>query len=347
MSSASEYMVGPIIGQGGFAHVVYAVHKHSHRKVAIKVIEQVSLRRHPWLMEAVLTEKKILQSCKANDDDNQAPSWIVELWAAFYDAQQMYFVLELCTGGDLEGLLQQVFGDDRETKSTETSKTIEAWFQHSIPFYASQLIQAVHYLHQEKKILHCDLKPGNCLLDGETGHLKLADFASAIDMAAHGQNSDGSSLPPMIPRGTSQYSCLEIIRANPPASFSEAVDYWSVGCILHAMFSNGKSPFERESEALTVQAVVDFCDAPTPSIAPKQQHGHNEVWLDMGIQLLQPKTEDRIKIWNDQTIKSTRVEASHATDLSTMVLPNPSWRGKLDNTKPRDGNTGWSAFQTF
>ena len=39
MSSAAEYWVGPTIGEGAFGHVVYAIHKATERKVAIKVME--------------------------------------------------------------------------------------------------------------------------------------------------------------------------------------------------------------------------------------------------------------------------------------------------------------------
>ena len=39
MPSAAEYWVGPTIGEGAFGHVVYAIHKATERKVAIKVME--------------------------------------------------------------------------------------------------------------------------------------------------------------------------------------------------------------------------------------------------------------------------------------------------------------------
>ncbi|KAL3922302.1 MAG: hypothetical protein SGILL_002277 [Bacillariaceae sp.] len=351
MSSASEYMVGPMIGQGGFSHVVYAVHKHSERKVAIKVIEQVSLRRHPWLLQAVMTEKKILQQASkttTKDTQSQSTSWIVELWAAFYDEQQMYLVLELCSGGDLEGLLLQVFGNENESAedSTERNTRRKAWFEHSLHYYASQLLQAVNYLHTEKRVLHCDLKPGNCLLDADTGHLKLADFASAIDMATQGQNCSDDSI---IPRGTCEYSCLEIIRANSPSSLSEAVDYWSVGCVLHAMSNNGKSPFSRESEASTIQAVAGFCTAPNTLLGQsfEEQSTSRAEWMEMGAQLLQPKPQVRIRAWTEVVIKNEATKVGHSADISNVVLPKPSWQTQLDSAALKDGSAGWATFQSF
>jgi 3-phosphoinositide dependent protein kinase-1 len=353
MSSTSEYMVGPVIGQGGFSHVVYAMHKHSKRKVAIKVVEQVTLQRHPWLLQAVMNEKKILQLCSSMNTDNQSLSWIVQLWAAFYDSQQMYLVMELCTGGDLEGLLQQIFGNRNDTgKLSTVSAHMTSWYKHSVPFYASKLIQAVNFLHNEKRILHCDLKPGNCLLDCKTGHLKLADFASAIEMNVTSQNVVGLSSEPIIPRGTTEYSCPEIIHAKSPSLLTEAVDYWSMGCILFAMIDHdGKSPFAKESEALTVQAVVDYCTASNPSFdrstTSSEHSSRNEDWLEMATQLLLPVPEERTRSWNEKIMKSKLLEDGNSEDLSQITLPRPLWKSTMDSAPLKDGSSGWSAFQTI
>lgn len=74
MSSTSEYLVGPTIGQGGFAHVVYAKHKKSGKRVAIKVMEQITLKRRPEIMQMVLTERAVLKQLDS--------SHIVNLWAS-------------------------------------------------------------------------------------------------------------------------------------------------------------------------------------------------------------------------------------------------------------------------
>ena len=43
--------------------------------------------------------------------------------------------------------------------------------------FAQQIVEAVAYLHR-KKIMHCDLKPQNILIDS-SGNAKIADFGSA------------------------------------------------------------------------------------------------------------------------------------------------------------------------
>jgi 3-phosphoinositide dependent protein kinase-1 len=161
MSSTDEYLVGPTIGQGSFAHVVYAKHKRSEKKVAIKVLNQITLKRRPDVMQMVLTERNVLSQLSSS-------AYVVNLWASFLDSQCVYLVMELALGGDLQDLIQLGL-DDSGNHNDE--------WQASIPFYARQLIQAIQYIHS-KKILHCDLKPQNILIE-ESGKLKLADFGSA------------------------------------------------------------------------------------------------------------------------------------------------------------------------
>jgi serine/threonine protein kinase len=123
MSTASEYWVGPTIGEGSFAQVVYAQHKATGKRVAIKVVEQVFLKKHPPAMQGLLTERKLLKELS-----QQSPH-VVNLWASFLDSQCVYLVMELAMGGDLAGLIQLGLSDESNH---------DKWHQ-SIPHYAWQL----------------------------------------------------------------------------------------------------------------------------------------------------------------------------------------------------------------
>jgi len=265
MSSAADYWVGPTIGEGAFGHVVYAVHKATERKVAIKVVE-VSTRapsgrkRHEAQQKTlmVLNERRVLTLPELKSSE-----WIVDLLAAFIDDSGggnrcLYFVMELATGGDLRGLIRRS-GLATTPDADESSST---WRRCSVPYYASQLIAAVGFLHS-RGILHCDLKPENLLLDAATGNLKLADFGSALD-TNHRKDDGRWQHRVLLPRGTANYSAPELLRStepSPASALTAAADYWSVGCILHAMLNYGRSPFDRGSEALTVRAVFDHVAA--------------------------------------------------------------------------------------
>lgn len=71
-------------------------------------------------------------------------------------------------------------------------------------FYLAELTLALNALHQLGYV-HRDIKPENILLD-RFGHLKLADFGSAISM-----NEDGS-FSSISPVGTPDYIAPELLQ---------------------------------------------------------------------------------------------------------------------------------------
>jgi 3-phosphoinositide dependent protein kinase-1 len=353
MSLANEYMVGPIIGQGSFAHVVYAVHKTSKQKVAIKVVEQISFRKYPWLLQAVMKEKNILQSnSKDEDEKSSSNSWIVNLWAAFYDSQHLYLVMELCDGGDLEGLLRgklrlnNANEEPSEHFSNISLQMQQQWLQYSVPFYASQILHAVQFLHTQKRIIHCDLKPSNCLLNAKTGQLKLADFGCAIEMDQNLQSLSASSSLVSMPRGTSEYSSPEIIRGNLLSGLNEAVDYWSVGCILYAMTNDGVSPFSQESEALTVKAIMEYCEeSSNVDVGDFALSASMQDWQSLSTGLLRADPMDRLRFWENLSGTHQVREENPTWDMEKVILPSPLWKAEVKNARLKDGSKGWIAFQ--
>lgn len=71
---------------------------------------------------------------------------------------ELYFVMELCSAGELFYHLSNV------NKLTEAEAR----------YYVLQVLEALDYLH-DNNIIYRDLKPENCLIDSR-GDLKLADF---------------------------------------------------------------------------------------------------------------------------------------------------------------------------
>ena len=67
--------------------------------------------------------------------------------------------MELCEGGDLITYIRK-----RRRIKEGASK-----------FLFKMLVSALEYLHEEKLILHRDVKPENILFDSN-GHIKLCDF---------------------------------------------------------------------------------------------------------------------------------------------------------------------------
>lgn len=93
-----------------------------------------------------------------------------------------------------------------------------------IKSYMYQLLLGVHHCHKHR-IIHCDLKPRNLLIDNK-GLLKIADFGL-------------SKFADVKPRDYS--SCVQTIWYRAPevllgmTKYSMNIDMWSIGCIFVEM----------------------------------------------------------------------------------------------------------------
>ena len=351
----------------------------------------------------------------ADVDHRRLPSPpVIQIWASFHDSQCLYVVMELATGGDLQYFIDQVFSDsnfkatiemteDKCNDDDNNNRTIDygtpqslppptvQWIEQSVPFYVDQLVRAVNFIHS-RHVIHCDLKPGNILLDKTTGRLVLADFSSAIvDVSENERVVDVSSSSSFcdqdhhffFPRGTACYSSPELLKSSSSkndfsdesslrseksvqpqsiSSITKEVDYWSVGCIIYCMLF-GTSPFHRETEALTLDAVMEyamkaeqecpgiFCNKSKskPGDLPNRlpHSGKKDVSLLRDIHgLLTVDPIQRRSYWskfcyanNDKPITST-LQLSEG-----VILPSPQWKDNLERYELKDGSGGWVVFQ--
>ena len=84
------------------------------------------------------------------------------------------------------------------------------------------MLLGLSYLHSEG-VLHRDIKPSNVLI-ATSGHIKLADFGLSSTFMKQGL-SFGGTLP---------YTAPEVLLGD---ASSRAVDFWSVGVLLHELLS--------------------------------------------------------------------------------------------------------------
>ena len=204
----SDFLYGPVLGEGRFGTVVYAELKtsetndgqdvidassqhdtdtHLHKQqnqnqaYAIKMIPKSEIIRHNQI-QAVLTEKYILSEVlptTSSENHNQPTSYsecIMKLFLCFHDTNYLYFVLELCAGGTLLDLIQQT---QTNNAATDTSYIPSAVLDISwVRYYACQILQAIEYLHQ-RGVVHRDLSPQNIGLTFPKGEVRLGDFGAA------------------------------------------------------------------------------------------------------------------------------------------------------------------------
>lgn len=111
-------------------------------------------------------------------------------------------------------------------------------------------LEAVH----AQGILHCDVKPGNVLVD-EDGQAHLTDFGIATDT---GSKMTGTLL------GAPAYIAPERARGLP---MTPASDLWSLGATLYAAVE-GRAPLERHNALATVAAIATGQPEPAPHAGP-------------------------------------------------------------------------------
>ncbi|KAH0472178.1 MAG: uncharacterized protein KVP18_001167 [Porospora cf. gigantea A] len=196
-----------VVGEGTFGVVRLVRHKRTGHHYALKAVSRsvvVKLNQQ----EHIRTEREILA-------ENDHP-FIIKLVRTFKDANFLYFLTELSTGGELYeairslGLLNRAQGQ----------------------FYMASIIVAMEYLH-EKKVVYRDLKPENILLDSQ-GYIKLIDFGCAKKVSGRTYTLVG----------TPHYMAPEVILGK---GYTTAVDIWALGVCFYE-FVCGPLPFGNNAE---------------------------------------------------------------------------------------------------
>ncbi|KAL0357037.1 UNVERIFIED_CONTAM: Serine/threonine-protein kinase PEPKR2 [Sesamum calycinum] len=149
---------------------------------------------------------------------------VVTLKAVYEDTESFYLVMELCSGGRLLDQMARE-GLYSEQKAANIIK---------------ELMLAIRYCH-EMGVVHRDIKPENILLTS-SGQMKLADFGLAVRIL------DGQRLTGVV--GSPAYVAPEVLMGN----YSEKVDIWSAGVLLHALLV-GVLPFQGDSLETVFEAI--------------------------------------------------------------------------------------------
>ena len=156
--AACEYKVlnrnqaGKLIGHGSYGQVKETIKISTGEKFAMKIIPKKLMRGKESL---VLNEIKILKSVSGEHKN------IVNLVDYFESPNNLYLIMELCTGGELfDRLIEK--GNYFEADARNIVRTV---------------LDAVKFIHS-RNIVHRDLKPENLIFRNKEpdSDLMLADF---------------------------------------------------------------------------------------------------------------------------------------------------------------------------
>jgi hypothetical protein len=209
------YKIQNFLGSGAFGEVWSATDLKTSRRVAIKFYTRRN--RSDVQMLAREVEKLVVL---------EADRYVVQLLDVGWDADPPYFVMEFIEHGSLEDRLKNGY-------PMQVSEAIDLF---------KEIATGMMHLHR-KGIFHCDLKPGNILLD-QDGHPRVADF---------GQSRLSTDDTPAL--GTLFFMAPEQadMTAVPDASW----DVYSLGCLLHSMLT-GKPPYYSSELSNQIETTDDI-----------------------------------------------------------------------------------------
>mmetsp|Transcript_37562 Transcript_37562/g.60197 ORF Transcript_37562/g.60197 Transcript_37562/m.60197 type:complete len:782 (+) Transcript_37562:65-2410(+) len=193
-----------LLGCGGFGAVELVEHNKTKDTYALKALSKGYVLKC-GMTKGVMSEKNIQFMC---DSD-----FVVRLFETYNGEQSLYFLLELCLGGELY--------------ATYSKKGFHGSVKHA-QFYIGGTVYAFEHLHS-KKIIFRDLKPENLLLT-EKGHIKLTDMGLAKVVVGKTYTTCG----------TPDYFAPELIASS---GHTHAVDWWCLGILTFELMT-GHPPFE-------------------------------------------------------------------------------------------------------
>ena len=251
-----------VIGRGGFGKVWKVFDKKFKKYYALKEISKVKVIDKKSI-STIKYERELL--CHLNHP------LIINLHYAFQDFHNLYFVLDLLTGGDLR---YQLGHHPRRYFSEQQTK-----------FFIACIVESLFYIHNQN-IIHRDIKPENLIFD-ERGYLHVTDFGIAKFSTNNNLNETS---------GTPGYMAPEVMRG---LNHTGSVDYFAVGVITYElMFGRrpylGKTRKEIKEQMMIKQIFLDEESIP---------RGWSQYAADFINRLLIRKDSSRLGFYNDLEVK--------------------------------------------
>mmetsp|Transcript_44514 Transcript_44514/g.107258 ORF Transcript_44514/g.107258 Transcript_44514/m.107258 type:complete len:1230 (-) Transcript_44514:3643-7332(-) len=204
------FLLGEKLGEGENSYIYRATRKQTQQLYAVKHVDLLPLDEES--KHTIRDEVKALRLLRGGPH-------IVRLFDVFQEPENVYFVFETMTGGNLlSRIVEKEVYTEREAQQV-----------------CKIAFTAINYCHM-KKVAHRDVKPENFLLveEGDDTSVKLADFAFAKRCVKE------NSLLTLC--GTAQYVAPEILDEH-SAGYDQRCDNWSLGVFAFVLLG-GYPPFE-------------------------------------------------------------------------------------------------------
>jgi serine/threonine-protein kinase len=227
---AGKYEVVGLLGSGGVAYVISALHLELGEMVALKFLRPESLAFED-VVARFASEARAVARIKS-----EHIAHVLDVGTLPDGAP--YIVMEHLEGRDLADVLA-------EKRRVPIKTAVDYVLQ------ACEALACAHALG----IVHRDIKPENLYLSQQAGSVevvKVLDFG--ISKSALGAPGARESAKTMLPMGTPGYMSPEQIRAC--GTVDARTDIWALGCVLSELIS-GTSAFEAPTQIQLGAAILE------------------------------------------------------------------------------------------
>ena len=212
---SQRYKIEESVGRGGMAEVYKAWDQQRATYLALKVLRQ-DLAQDLIFLRRFRREASTLERL-------QHPN-IVRFYGIDQEATLVFMLMDFIQGTTLQTLLFSNAG--------------HALGESLVVSVVRAMCSSLHYAHQ-MGMVHCDIKPGNIMID-ESGKVLLTDFGIA--------RMTDAATSTMVGFGTPAYMAPELVMGNDPTPQS---DIYSLGIVLYEMITGGERPFTGERARTT------------------------------------------------------------------------------------------------
>lgn len=226
------YRIEQVLGQGTFGITYLAEHVNLGKKVAIKefFMKEINSRSGDGSITG-MTDSSLSQNyCHKfqkeaiNLSRLDHPN-IVRVTDSFSENGTYYYVMDYIEGDNINDYIK--------THRISVKR-------------ATEIIQAVAdaliYMHEEKHMLHLDLKPGNVMRRTSDGHIFLIDFGLSKHFDKDGQPETSTN----IGLGTAGYAPIEQGDRAKNGDFRSTIDVYALGATYYKLLTGETPPAASE-----------------------------------------------------------------------------------------------------
>lgn len=222
------YKIEKILGQGSFGITYLAEHTNLGKKVAIKefFMKELNSRGEDGSITGMSDSSLSQNYCQKfkkeaiNLSRLDHPN-IVRVTDSFSENGTFYYVMDFIEGQNLNDYIKSHYIDKAEAVSIIKS-----------------VADALIYMHEEKHMLHLDLKPGNVMRRNSDGHVFLIDFGLSKHYSTDGQPETSTT----IGLGTAGYAPIEQGNQAKNGEFRPTIDVYALGATFYKLLTRETPP---------------------------------------------------------------------------------------------------------